>query len=98
MIIFVIFWHVPLCKRVVIELIWSYMFFYMNVNKWTQYCHCVILGLRWGHVIVYCTSWVLDRVPLTNETFSNFVKSWISVNGTQWRDIELPDIHKLSEG
>ena len=49
MIIFVIFLHVPICERVVIELIWtiliwSYMF-YMKVDKWTRCGHCVILGL-----------------------------------------------------
>ena len=49
-----------------------------------------------GHVIVYSTSWVLDRAPRTNETLSNFVKFWISVNGTQHCGIELHDIHNHS--
>ena len=25
-----------------------------------------------GHVIVYCTGWVLDRAPRTKETMSDF--------------------------
>ena len=56
------------------------------------------IGPRMGHVIVYCTGWVLDRAPHTKETLFDFVKLWISVNGTQWLDIELPNIHKLSAG
>ena len=35
-----------------------------------------------GHVIVYCTSWVLNRALCTKETLSDFVKLWILVNGT----------------
>ena len=51
-----------------------------------------------GHVIVYCTGWVLDRAPHTKETLSGFVKLWILINGTQQCAIELPDIHRLSVG
>ena len=51
-----------------------------------------------GHVIVYCTSWVLDRSPRTKETMSDFVKFWIPINGKQQCDIELHDIHKHSTG
>ena len=49
-------------------------------------------------VIVYCTSWVLDRAPRTKETISDFVKFWILINGTQRCDIELHDIHRFSAG
>ena len=51
-----------------------------------------------GHVIVYCTSWVLDRAPRTKKTLSNFVKFWIPVNGTQLCGIELHDIKRHSAG
>ena len=40
------------------------------------------IGPRMGHVIVYCTGWVLDRAPCTNETMSDFFKLWILVNRT----------------
>ena len=50
------------------------------------------IGPRMGHVMVYCTSLVLDRAPHTKETISNFVKLWISVNGTQRCGIELHDM------
>ena len=36
-----------------------------------------------GYVMVYCTGWVLDRVPRTKETLFDFVKLWIPINGTQ---------------
>ena len=51
-----------------------------------------------GHVIVYCTCWVLDRAPRTKETMSDFVKFWIPVNWAQRCGIELYDIHKNSAG
>ena len=51
-----------------------------------------------GHVMVYCTGWVLDRAPRTKETFFDFVKLWILVNGTQRCVIELHDIHRNSIG
>ena len=50
-----------------------------------------------GHVIVYCTGWVLDKASRTKETLSNFFKLWIPVNGTQQYGIELHDIHRNSE-
>ena len=56
------------------------------------------IGSQMGHVIVYCTSWVLDRSPHTKETMSDFVKFWIPINGTQQCDIELHDIHRHSTG
>ena len=49
-----------------------------------------------GHVIIYCTSWVLDRAPRTKETLSDFVKFWIPVNGTQRCSIKLHNIHTHS--
>ena len=52
------------------------------------------IGPQIGHMIVYCTGWVLDRTSRTKET-PIFVKLWIPVNGTQRCDIELHDIHKL---
>ena len=52
------------------------------------------IGPRMGHVIVYCIGWVLDSAPRTKETLSDFVKLWISINGTQWCGIELHDIHR----
>ena len=54
------------------------------------------IGSRMGHVIVYCICWVLDRVLRTKETLFDFIKFWISVNGTQWCGIELHDIHRHS--
>ena len=36
---------------------------------------------RMGHVMVYHTSWVLDKTHCTKETLSDFVKLWILVNG-----------------
>ena len=56
------------------------------------------IGPLIGHVIVYCTRWVLDRAPRIKETISDFVKFWILINGTQWCDIELHDIHRFSAG
>ena len=56
------------------------------------------IGPRMGHVMVYCISWVLDRVARTNETLLDFVKLWISINETQRCGIELHDIHNLFEG
>ena len=53
---------------------------------------------RMGHVIIYCTGWVLDRALHTIETLSDFSKLWIPINGTQQCGIELHDIHKLSVG
>ena len=52
------------------------------------------IGHQIGHVIVYYTGWVLDRAPRTKETLSDFVKFWISINGTQHCGIELHDTHK----
>ena len=63
----------------------------MNVDKWA-WCGQVLTingpdavivlnRPRMGHVMVYCTGWVLDRAPGTKETFSDFVKLWILVMG-----------------
>ena len=52
---------------------------------------CYIMP-RMVHIIVYCTSWILDRAPYTKKTMSD-VKLWIPVYGTQRRGIELHDIH-----
>ena len=51
-----------------------------------------------GHVMVYHTGWVLDRVPRTKETMFDFFKLWIMVNKTQWCGIEIHDIHRHSTG
>ena len=51
---------------------------------------------RMGHVMVYCTGWVLDKGPRIKETLFDFIKLWILVNGTQWCVIELHDIHRHS--
>ena len=56
------------------------------------------IGPRIGHVILYCTGWVLDKAPRTKETMSDFVKFWIPINGTQRCDIELHDIHRFFAG
>ena len=56
------------------------------------------IGPRMGHVIVCYTGWVLDRAPRIKENLSDFVKLWISVNGTQQCGIKLLDIHRLSGG
>ena len=60
-----------------------------------SFCH---IRPRIGHVIVYCIGWILDRPPRTKETLSDFVKFWIPVNGTQWSNIELHNIHRHSAG
>ena len=54
------------------------------------------IGSRMGHVIVYCTTGVLDRAPGIKETMSDFVKLWIPVNETKRCGIELHDIHRFS--
>ena len=54
------------------------------------------IGPRMGHIMEYCIGLVLDRAPRTKETLSDFVKLWISVNGTQRCGIELHDIHRHS--
>ena len=67
--------------------------FYSKMDPVRSLCY---IGPRMGHVIVCCTSWVLDRALYTKETLSDFVKFWIPVNGTQQCGIELHDIHKYS--
>ena len=44
----------------------------------------IVFGPQIGHVIIYCTGLVLDRVPHTKKTrsFFFFSKLWILVNGT----------------
>ena len=54
----------------------------MNVDKWARCGQFLLImdlmrslcyiGLRMGHVIVYCAGWVLDRAPCTKETLFNF--------------------------
>ena len=54
------------------------------------------IGPRMDHVIIYCTSWVLDRDLCKKKTLSDFVKFWIPVNGIQRCGIELQNIHRHS--
>ena len=55
------------------------------------------IGPRMGHVIIYCTGWVLDGAPRTKETLSIFFsKLWILVNGTSQYGIRSFDIHEFS--
>ena len=56
------------------------------------------IGPQMGYVMVYCTGWVLDRAPRINETLSDFVKLWISVNETQRCGVKLHDIHRHFAG
>ena len=56
------------------------------------------IGPQMGHVIVYCTGWVLDRAPHTKKTLLDFLKFWILINGTQRCGIELHDTHRHFTG
>ena len=53
--------------------------FYSKIDPVRSLCY---IGTQIGHIIVYCTGWVLDKAPHTKETLSNFVKFWTPVNGT----------------
>ena len=78
----------------------------MNVDKWIRCYQSLLINepdavivLYWASdVIIYCTSWVLNRAPRTKETLSDFVKFWILVNGTQRCGIELHDTHRHFTG
>ena len=69
--------------------------FYSQIDLVWSLCY---IGPRMGHVIVYYTSWALDRASRAKETLSDFVKFWISVNGTQLCGIELRDIPRHCSG
>ena len=43
--------------------------FYLKMDPVRSLC---FIGPRMGHVIVYCTCWVLDRDPCTKETLFDF--------------------------